>query len=151
MPATTPVTVVRPYTPRIREKMFGTLSEAGLSIDPDHVIPPGTPDDEVVRQVGNRIGHVLLVPFHAHRDSEGKELNGLDVAALIHERCPALNRSRILMPVSKFGMAAATLRLEKTPGEGGLPPELRDRILLIQEDDLGDPGLQGRIRQHISA
>lgn len=141
------VLVVRPYGRQIRERMFGHLEKAGLSIDEVDVIQAGTPNRAAVTSIRSRPNHVLLVPFHAHVDHDGEQVNGLDVLQLLDEEggldAPAL------MPVSKVGMAAAQLMMSGGGSGGKLSLSARDRILFIDEEELDDPGLFRRIEAHL--
>lgn len=62
------VTVVRPYGPSIRGRVFALLERAGLVIREADVIPKGTSDESVIERLGRKVPEILLIPFHAHRD-----------------------------------------------------------------------------------
>lgn len=142
------VTVVRPYAPRIRKKMFGHIEKAGLVIDPANIIAGSTPDDEALEILSGRRDHVFLIPFHAHLDADGKEVNGLDFANRLHADYPSLRHCKILMPASTFAAASAELRFANL-ARFGLQEELGNRILLITEDELDEPDLADKIRRHV--
>ena len=143
------VVVARPYDRRIRERMFESLNRAGLEIDARDVIAGGTPDPEVSERLSASGAYVLLVPFHAHRDSGGQVVNGLDFLRYLSETKPGAVRRPILMPISSAGMAAASLMLTKSGQPGDLDDELTQRVLFLPEAELDDPGLARRIRVHV--
>ena len=143
------VYVVRPYSERIRHKMFECLAEAGLHIDQSGIIAPGTSDDEALRTLPRGHDAVLLVPYNAHRSESGATMNGLDFARRIDSERPDLSRAPILMPISAMGMAGASLTLSRSEEEGGLAQSLRRRILFITEEDLNTPLFAKRVRRHV--
>lgn len=143
------VTVVRPYAERIRKKMFAQIEKAGLEIRLDNVIAGSTPDDEALRILEGRGDHVFLIPFHAHLDADGKEVNGLDFANRLHKEYAGLRQCKILMPASTFAAASAQLRFANL-ARFGLDEGLGERVMVITEDELEDTTLPERIRQHVS-
>jgi hypothetical protein len=142
------VTVVRPYGDDIRQRMFRALEQAGLAPRPDDVIPAGTVDRVVLAVLRTRPEHVLVVPFNAQRDHEGKRTNGLQLLQQLDAETAGAFPWPVLMPVSRYGAAAAHLMLAESE-RAEVSPRLRERVLLIDEEDLADPRLAGRIRDHV--
>ncbi|MDX1630972.1 MAG: hypothetical protein R3234_03875 [Thermoanaerobaculia bacterium] len=144
------LTVVRPYREEIRERVFSTLEKAGLEIDSDRIIPPGTPDEEAIEVLESRPGDALLVPFHAQRDEEGHRTNGIELLNGLSERVGVDALGPVIMPVSRFGAGAARLLLSPTAFSDDAPQEeLRNKILLITEEEIDEPDLPARIRNHL--
>jgi len=141
------VTAVRPYGPRIRERVFALLSAAGFEVDEARVIPAGTSDAEAV-EVARRAGHrILLVPFHAHRDSAGTAVNGLDFLLALAGSAGTDFPFRVFMPVSQTGMAAVV-----TARDSGRIPEVIDRALLVlPEESLDSPDNLRRLQEHLGS
>jgi hypothetical protein len=141
--------VVRPYDARIREQVFAHLKKAGITPDPSVRIPPGTEDDEAIERLRGVKNRVLLIPFHGHRDEAGNFVNGLLFARKLARAAPELNAAPILMPVSRFAAGAAHLLWEVGVNGEKIAPELKERILLIEEEDLLDENLPFRVRDHL--
>lgn len=138
------VYVVRPYDSRIRDRIFPALSRLDLTIRPDDVIPPKTPDADVLRWLRARPApEALLVPFHAHRDVDGELVHGLEVIRQIREELPGFARIPIFAPISNLGLAAANLMLARYEGQ-------MDQVLFLYVDDLSDAELARAIRAHWS-
>ncbi len=135
------VTVVRPYSPRIRTRMIDHLRRAGLVIPEGHVVPIGATDDEAVRATIELGDAILLVPFHARRDARGEIADGITFLRALARALSSLPH-RVLMPVSRFGAAGLELALASSD----LPLE---RVLIITEDELDDRSLAARIRLHV--
>lgn len=142
------VTVVRPYGPRIRAKVFPLLEGVGMRIESSDVIPAGTSDDEAVARVLTTGNDVLLVPFHGHVDDQGRRVDGLEVLrrlAVIRPSFPWL----VIMPVSNFAAAAMTLALGRS-GPEGLPDALRERLIVLTEEDLDARDAAAKLRAKIA-
>jgi hypothetical protein len=140
------VTAVRPYAPRIRKRVFDHMAKAGCPILPENVIAAGTADAEAVRFVLTQKSSVLLVPFHAHRDTEGRKVDGLTFLGALDQASVAFVW-HVVMPVSTFATPAVTAMFTR----GDVPARARDRILLLQEDELDDPAATERIRRHVGS
>lgn len=134
---------LRPYTPRLRERVFHCIRISGLDILDKDLVPSGTSDEEIVSLLRQHSLAPLLVPFNAHRTDEGGVLTGVDLIERIDRELPAWRQVPILMPVSMFGASAAILRLAQ------MPDEPRRRVLAFFEDDLDDPDLPMRIWFHV--
>jgi hypothetical protein len=91
---------------------------------------------------------VLLAPFHAHRDDQGRNVNGIDIVLRVVSELPNFERVPIIMPVSSSALAAANLRLE-AQGSGAIPKSVRDRIFVIDEAELDQPELLVRLANHL--
>lgn len=121
--------------------MFGHLAGAGLTIDPADVIPPGTSDDDALALLANRSTHVLLVPFHAHRDPDGEQINGLKLIQRLDKELPLLRKNPILMPCTRTAYLTVSAILSGP---------IAERVLLISEDNLDDEALTDQIRDHVA-
>ena len=108
------VCVVRPYSRRIRERVFEVLGRAGLDMASAEIIPPRTGDDRCLAQLRGGEWNALLIPFHAHRDSLGSLINGASLVARLRTEVPRLRHVPILMPVSQLGMSSLTLMLARS-------------------------------------
>ena len=139
------VTVVRPYGSRIRSQVFPLFERAGLTIDPEDVVPPRTADDDAIRMVRASANRVLLVPFHGHRDASGDRVDGLAFLRRLHAASTGF-RWKVVMPVSSFARAGVTLSI----GRGTVPEELLSQILFLYDDELDDPGQAQRIERHVA-
>ncbi|MCX4242847.1 PleD family two-component system response regulator [Paraliomyxa miuraensis] len=139
---------VRPYWSRIRTRMVAMMDRAGLYVDEDLKVENGTPDEDAIQQILDTDPDVLLVPFNAHRDAEGKPLDGLTLCRRLSETTGA-RPLPVLMPVSSMG--AAILRLMSTTGvhAAAYADLLADRILVLEEDTLDDPEVPARVVAHV--
>lgn len=144
------VVVVRPYTTRLRRRVWDMLRQAGLDMDEALQIPATTSDHEAVALVLETRPDALLVPFHAHRDPDGTPLDGLTFCRRLAQT-PGARPLPVLMPVSR--MAAANLRLSSHAGEhAALHTELLEtRILVLEDEVLEDPDTPARVVDHLRA
>lgn len=142
------VTVVRPYGPSIRQRVFALLERSGLVVRDADVIPKGTSDESVIEKLRERPPEILLIPFHAHRDERGEDVNGIAVAERLAAALPSLAGVPILMPASTVALPGARLKLSPL-GPHPLSDELRARILLLDESALDQPGTVAAILHHI--
>lgn len=138
------VTAVRPYAPRIRERVFEHMRAAGCPIPPDGIVEAGSSDAAAVRFVLTQKSSVLLVPFHAHRDTEGHKVDGLSFLRALDQASFAFVW-HVVMPVSTFAVPAVTAMFTREE----VPARARDRILLLPEDELDDLATTDRIRRHV--
>jgi hypothetical protein len=139
------VTVVRPYGPRIRERMFQLLTDAGARVGAESVVPAGTSDEEAVAAVIRLAHPILLVPFHGQRDASGRATDGLKLLRMLRQELGGAFPWRVLMPVSNVARAALTLEF----ASGQVPSDIEQATLVIDEADLSSPTLADRIRSHI--
>ncbi len=144
------VTAVRPYEyeENIRSRVFAHLAAAGLELAPEHIIPAGTRDDDALLIVLKRPAHVLLVPFHAHRDASGALITGLEFLKRLDREAPQLARCPVLMPVTTTAAAVVDAYLSSPVRRVGTSSE---RVLVLPEKQLDDPGLADQIRRHVDA
>lgn len=145
------VVVVRPYSRSIRERVFAILSGAGLAMDQARVIAAGTPDAEVLRVLRRARPDALLVPFHAHRDSDGQLINGLDLLRQLHQECPEFDGVPVFMPISAMGMSSASLMLSRGEDAGGIGEALRAHVLFMSPEDLASPAIGRRVTAHLGS
>jgi len=141
------VTVVRPYAPRIRTRVFELMRRAGCTILPENIVPAGTSDAVAVKAVLERDNLVLLVPFHGHHDGQGNRVDGLGFLMELDKAAHGQFRWRIVMPVSAFAVSAVTAIMSR----GDVPERIRQWILMISEDDLDQPETADRIRAHVNS
>ncbi|HJL20426.1 MAG TPA: hypothetical protein RMH99_32465 [Sandaracinaceae bacterium LLY-WYZ-13_1] len=140
----TRLVVARPYTARIRSRVFGILERCGLRPADDDVLPAGLSDDEVLARLEPSTGLVLLIPFHAHRDARGQTLNGLDLIRRLREERPGFERTPVLCPISNVGLAAASLMLSR------YDEALFERVLFLHEDELDDADAERTVRAFLA-
>jgi hypothetical protein len=142
---TLPTLAVRPYHERIRERVFLALQRAGCAISLSDVIRAGTSDDEAVTRVLASSHRVLLVPFHAHKDAQGRPVDGVQFVTKLAARAKAW-RWRVLMPVSPYAAPAVSMAMSAAaPGS----PLARGEVLFMPEAELDDPELPAKIRKHV--
>ena len=146
----TNVTPVRPYVSDIRDKMFGHIKQAGLTINDADIVPASASDSELMASIGTRMGHVFLVPYNATASKESRLKTGLDIIFEIAEKQPQLNTSPFIMPVSNMVASALRNQLASARETGRLTQTLDQRILFIAESDMDRPELSQRIRNHIN-
>ena len=144
-----PVTAVRPYLSDIRTKMFSNLSQAGYPVDEQYVLDKSLSDQDLMNQLGDRHGHMLLIPYNATGSDTSLYTTGLDIVYAIHANLPMMRNNPIVMPVSNMTSTSLKVRLNKDRAEGRLPSDLDSRILFVAECDMDRPQLPNRIRQHI--
>ncbi|MEM9455954.1 MAG: hypothetical protein AAGF11_17370 [Myxococcota bacterium] len=144
------IVVVRPYTTRLRRRVWAMLRHAGLDMDQALQIPSTTPDEEAVAQIISARPDLLLVPFNAHRDPDGAPLDGLTFCRRFTQT-PGTRPLPILMPVSR--MAAANLRLSShaEPHAKIYAELLQTRIMILEDDQLDDPKTPARVVDHLRA
>jgi hypothetical protein len=144
------VTAVRPYEYEadIRAKVFAHIDNAGLELAPEHIIPPGTTDDDALLIVLKRPTHVFLVPFHAHRDASGALITGLEFLKRLDNEAPQLARCPVLMPVTTTAEAVVNAYLGSPARRAGT---LSERVLVLSEKRLEDDALANEIRGHVAA
>ena len=105
------VVALRPYSARIRSRVFGTLERLGARVTAH--VEEGVPDDHTLAAMRATPADVLLIPFHAHRDRNGELVHGLTLIERIRTELPAHAATPILCPISTVGLAAAELRVNK--------------------------------------
>jgi hypothetical protein len=120
---------IRPYAVHIRERVFSLLESLGFSVERERFIPSKLSNREVRRRLEQIEAELLLIPFNAHRDSDGQPVNGLEVLALVAQ-VPALAEVPIVMPLSPMGEAAHELLLSRVAAESGVREVLARTILL---------------------
>ena len=142
------VTAVRPYDSRIRRRVFAVLERAGLVIEESDIVPKGTSDADVLQMLRDRPPGILLIPFHAHRDDHGANINGVAFAERLAAVLPSLSEIPILMPASTVALPGAELMLSPF-NPRPLSDDLRSRILLLDESALDQPETVAAIRHHV--
>lgn len=130
------VWLVRPYGERIRGRVVRVLTEAGLDVR--GVVAAGTSDEEALTVLLRSGARRFVIPFHAHRDTQGASTDGLTLSREVVER---VEDARILMPVSAFGAAATSI----ATAAGVLP----SGVLLLPEEELDGSGVVDRVREHL--
>lgn len=134
--------VVRPYPDYIRRRVFEFLMSLGF--ESTAAVEPGVSDSEAAEQVANAAMDLLLLPYHKHKDHEGRWVNGLGVATHLGARF-ARRKIPVLMPVDDFTFAASY------PREYGhfceAAAEMVPRLVVLREDEIGDAALLARLEQ----
>lgn len=150
MAARVNVTAVRPYEyeKEIRSKVFTHLAEAGLTLAPENIIPPGTTDDDALLTVLKRPAHVFLIPFHAHRDGGGTLITGLEFLKRLDSEAPQLARCPVLMPVTTTAEPVVNAYLSSPTRRVGASSK---RVLVLPETRLGGDDVGDEIRRHVAA
>ena len=134
------VGALRPYSARIRSRVFATLDALGAEVEV--LAPAGASDDQAMQAVRRANVDVLLVPFNAHRDAAGGNLNGLSLIERIRSD-PSYNRVPILCPISNVGLAAADLATSRRKDDGF------SAVLFLREDELSSPNLVQTIAEFL--
>jgi hypothetical protein len=144
--ATFPTMAVRPYRERIRERVFTALQRAGCVIAPNDIVPAGTSDEDAVARVLGSTHRVLLVPFHAHKDPQGRPVDGMQFITRLEASAPSW-RWRVVMPVSSVAAPAVSIAMSSAAAG---TPFARGDVLFMPEAELDDPALLTRIRRHLA-
>lgn len=97
--------VVRPYPDDIRRLVFQRLISMGWDTRDELRVDPGVSNEVAVAWIKENFDsfHLLLCPFHLHRDSEGNRLDGFGVL----ENLPESWDRPILMPVTSYSFSAS--------------------------------------------
>jgi hypothetical protein len=133
---------VRPYGEGIRVRVFSFLASMQLDLADGQIVEPGTPDDEAARMIDGFDADLLLLPFHLHRDRDGRAVDGVGVALQLS---PAFMRRRvpILMPVSGFSEGASfPRRLDELTQTR---PDVIRTLVPMPESQIGDAEIRARI------
>ena len=134
---------VRPANDRLQQRVVAFLSTLGFAIDEGCTIPARTSDKaaaDFIRKHGDV--DLLLLPFHLHRDTEDRVVDGFGVLHQLDARYFARNIP-IVMPVSSFSLASSferrmeDLRAKRSPAV--------DLLIPLPEDEIGAPGARFRI------
>jgi len=126
------IIVVRPYHSAIRDRVYLLMDLLGYDPIAAAVIPTGIPDDMVLAALERTTPpEALLIPFHAHRDTSGRNVDGLALAERIWQ-IQGYRRCHVLMPVSQVAQAGFLLRVVK------LDPLIASAILDVPERGLAD-------------
>ena len=94
------------------------------------IFPATTPDRLVLQQLGRTDAELLVLPFHAHRDSEGQLVNGVELLPRIRLELARHRATPAICPVSQVGMAAAELL------RSHVDADLLGPTLFVPEDEL---------------
>jgi len=152
-PACARLQLVRPYGPRIQQRLEAMLASLGLHARPEWTVPPHATDAEAALAVRVAKPDVLVCPFHAVRDREGQDTHGIRLLRRLQLEWPeGLARLPVLMPVSTYSAAVyeAVLRLGDLK-YGPLEPTLLESVLRIDETDLDQPAaLAAAIERHVA-
>ncbi|MEM7154341.1 MAG: hypothetical protein AAF799_15955 [Myxococcota bacterium] len=140
--------IVRPYLHRVRGRVFNLLHQAGIGTDGAAEVATGTSDEEAIAAVVAAQPDVLLIPFHAHHDEAGEQLDGLTLCRRLGE-VGSVAGIPVLMPVTR--MAAASLRLMSVTGEHASVHRelLTTRVLVLADEALDDPVTAARVLTHL--
>jgi hypothetical protein len=145
---------VRPYHIGIRARVLSLLSHAQCALAEDDFLPKGTDDASAIAWLQTRctprLPDVLLIPVHQHRDIHGTTVDGLSFARRVHDELPALRAVPIVMPSSIIALAGARLALSAHAARP-LPDSLRERVLLLPEDELDSPAMPDVVRAHLAS
>ena len=131
------VAAVRPYGRRIRSRIFGALESLGARVD--ILVEPQSTDAEALAAVRGTDAHVLLIPFHAHRDKRGELVNGVELIGRIRADVASHRATPVLCPISGVGLAAAELMATRV-GE-----RLLANTLFLRADELDADGIRRTI------
>jgi hypothetical protein len=148
------IVAVRPYHIGIRARVLSLLSQAQCELAEDDFLPKGTDDASAIAWLQTRctprLPDVLLIPVHQHRDLHGTTVDGLSFARRVHDELPALRAVPIVMPSSIIALAGARLALSANAPRP-LPDSLRERVLLLPEDELDSPAMPDVVRAHLAS
>ncbi len=138
--ATLRVGALRPYSARIRSRVFEALDTLGAEVAV--LAPASSTDDEALRAVRRAEFDVLLIPFNAHRDSTGDGVHGLTLIERLRSEA-SYAEVPIICPISDVGLAAADLVTSRRDGDGF------SGVLFLREDDLNSPSLVQAIAEFL--
>ena len=143
------VLFVRPYGERIQSEVQRVVISAGFDAEGIESIEAGTSDELALSRTLAVKPELMVIPFHVHRDAEGRELNGLEFLRKLRELDESMCRVGVLMPVSDA--SRATLRLRASVGDHApLYQEMLDRqVMLIGTADLEVDDLGTELRRHV--
>lgn len=144
------VTVIRPYDRRIRERMFDQLNQAGFNINPEQIIPHGTPNDEVLELLKSRLNHILLIPFNSHNDVNGNSTNGLELIIEMHNKLPELTYTPIIMPVSIYAKGAVSIMKDRISKLSNVAESIKRCVLIVHEEKLDHVDLLKSLQDHVA-
>ena len=134
----------RPYSRRIRSRVFSALHDLGYDLAGAEIIPPGTSNREAAARLDRASVDLFLVPFHVHRGHDDSILDGLQVlrrlSANFHRRA-----APILMPVSQFSLQSSFSRRWQVFSEERTL--LAERTVLIPENRVSAQELRERLEQ----
>jgi|GEM_PF-1700959 len=135
---------VRPYPTSIRERVFSFLGSIGYMVGRNMILPAGTSNQEAARWIEKTSMHLLLLPFHLHRATDGTPLDGLSVAALLPKSFETQSIP-ILMPVTQFSWEGTfqgrmDLLLRARPEMGAI-------IVPMREEDIGASRITTRLEK----
>lgn len=108
---------VRPYSGRLRQKVFGLLSRLGVEVQAPAELEHGASNREAIRYLRSLQPDILLIPFHVVRAEDGGRTSGLELLAQLRRDEPRLRKTPVVMPVSVFARLAfdAATRGEPQP------------------------------------
>lgn len=134
---------VRPYRRAVRDKVFDLLERVACFVREEDVIPAGTSDAQAVARVLSARERVLVVPYHAHRDSYGQMLDGMSFIRCLSEAAEDRFRWRVIMPVT--GQGAAGLELARSGSTPLLDPQVEQSLLTLDAAALDNPATESRL------
>lgn len=134
---------VRPNRRGSRDKVFDLLERVACFVRDEDVIPAGTPDAAAVARVLDARERILVVPFHAHRDTNGALLDGMSFVRSLADTAGDRFRWRIVMPVS--GQGAAGLELARSGSTPLLDPLVEASLLTLDAAALEHPATEARL------
>ena len=137
--------VVRPYAPRIRDKVFPALECIGGVFPDGWKTDRETNDKEVVKRLQDIRPDVLLIPFNSLMLKDKTQVDGLKTVNHLYEQCQWTYRVPVVMPVSVFGMGSFVLDFPEF--EKKYPDH---RVLKLEEEQIFGPGLGNLLRQHVA-
>ncbi|MBM4280869.1 MAG: hypothetical protein FJ137_08935 [Deltaproteobacteria bacterium] len=147
------IVAVRPYPIAIRARVLALLGQADCALAGDDALPKAADDTTAIAWLRDRctprLPDVLLIPFHHHRDQSGQFVDGLTFARRLHDELPALGTIPIVMPASAVVVAGVRLALGPHAARP-LSPALRERMLLLSEDELELPATRETVRAHLA-
>jgi len=131
--------IIRPYRAFIRQRIVAVLNQLGYAAEAAVLIPAATPDDVVLSQLETMaVPQALLMPFHAHQDTQGTLVDGLALMLKIRTRFPAWAKTPVVMPVSQVGHAGYLLRVQELkvatfPNHAAVPERELDNPALLAD------------------
>lgn len=145
-----PFAVLRPYDERFRARVFAFLRDLGFDTDSVQRLDVRTPDHRVADWLRNLHPRpdLFLIPYHQHRDEDGRIVDGLSALEGLGEDVPLLGQAPLLMPVSDYAFASSFAR---RIGEfEARCPLLARRIVVMPAARIGDPAIRSALLTALS-
>jgi hypothetical protein len=140
-------TILRP-SDELRDRLLPVLAQAGVAVGDGDVLPLETSDDEVIAALRHRRSHLLVIPFR-QQAQDGVRTHGLELLHRLEREAPEPGRAPVLLLVTLYSAGAVRLMLGEANPDETLTRETRHRILVMQEEELGEPKTPSLLQMHL--